>query len=171
MTATARRSAWSPGTAAEPPPGANPLLRDTFTADPAPLVVGDTVYLYVGHDEARGVHEREAAARALRVEQEAHARHAVQGVERRQVGVGAAGIVGIGYLTPPRPPLVEKRPIANIGDIVVAVVDNDYTLKTLDKEDGEFVLRPANPDFPVIRPHGSLEIFGVLTGLVRKYRR
>lgn len=40
--------------AAEPPPGANPLLRDVFTADPAPLVVGDTVYLYVGHDEAQG---------------------------------------------------------------------------------------------------------------------
>lgn len=67
--------------------------------------------------------------------------------------------------------VVEKRPIANIGDIVVAVVDNDYTLKTLDKEGGEFVLRPANSAFPVIRPHGSLEIFGVLIGLVRKYQR
>ena len=39
---------------AEPAPGSNPLLRDAFTADPAPLVVGDTVYLYVGHDEAKG---------------------------------------------------------------------------------------------------------------------
>ncbi|MFG6416488.1 glycoside hydrolase family 43 protein [Roseateles sp. DC23W] len=39
--------------AAQPAPGSNPLLRDRFTADPAPLVVGDTVYLYVGHDEAR----------------------------------------------------------------------------------------------------------------------
>lgn len=29
----------------------NPLVRDKFTADPAPLVVGDTLYLYVGHDE------------------------------------------------------------------------------------------------------------------------
>jgi hypothetical protein len=38
----------------EPLPGANPILRDVFTADPAPLVVGDTVYLYVGHDEAKG---------------------------------------------------------------------------------------------------------------------
>lgn len=37
-----------------PVPGSNPALRDVFTADPAPLVVGDTVYLYVGHDEARG---------------------------------------------------------------------------------------------------------------------
>lgn len=32
----------------------NPLFRDVYTADPAPLVVGDTLYLYVGHDEARG---------------------------------------------------------------------------------------------------------------------
>jgi len=32
----------------------NPLFRSLYTADPAPLVVGDTLYLYVGHDEARG---------------------------------------------------------------------------------------------------------------------
>jgi hypothetical protein len=32
----------------------NPLIRDRHTADPAPLVVGDRLYLYVGHDEARG---------------------------------------------------------------------------------------------------------------------
>ncbi len=66
--------------------------------------------------------------------------------------------------------VVEKRLTANIGDIVVAIVDNDFTLKTLDRENGEYILRPANPAFPVIRPHGTLEIFGVLTGLVRKYR-
>lgn len=30
----------------------NPVITDAFTADPAPLVVGDTVYLYVGHDTA-----------------------------------------------------------------------------------------------------------------------
>ncbi|MBI1685846.1 glycoside hydrolase family 43 protein [Caulobacter hibisci] len=34
-------------------PGSNPLVRDRFTADPAPLVVGDTLFLYVGHDEAQ----------------------------------------------------------------------------------------------------------------------
>ncbi|WP_369975780.1 glycoside hydrolase family 43 protein [Xanthomonas bundabergensis] len=41
--------------AAEPPAaaGSNPIVRDRFTADPAPLVVGDTLYLYVGHDEAQ----------------------------------------------------------------------------------------------------------------------
>lgn len=29
----------------------NPLFRDAFTADPAPLVWNDTLYLYAGHDE------------------------------------------------------------------------------------------------------------------------
>ena len=29
----------------------NPLIRDKFTADPAPLVHDGTLYLYVGHDE------------------------------------------------------------------------------------------------------------------------
>lgn len=34
-------------------PAANPIITDIFTADPAALVVGDTVYLYAGRDEAR----------------------------------------------------------------------------------------------------------------------
>src|SRR5690606_26577893 len=37
-----------------PTPGSNPLFRDRFTADPAPLVVGERLYLYTGHDQARG---------------------------------------------------------------------------------------------------------------------
>lgn len=31
----------------------NPVITEVFTADPAPLVVGDTVYLYCGQDEAK----------------------------------------------------------------------------------------------------------------------
>lgn len=34
--------------------GSNPIIRDRFTADPAPLVMGRRLYLYTGHDEARG---------------------------------------------------------------------------------------------------------------------
>jgi len=66
--------------------------------------------------------------------------------------------------------VVEKRLTANLGDIVVAIVDDAFTLKTLDKEGGKFILRPANAAYPVIRPEASLEIFGVLVGLIRKYR-
>ncbi|MGO8754811.1 MAG: LexA family protein [Gallionellaceae bacterium] len=67
--------------------------------------------------------------------------------------------------------VVERRNLANVGDIVVAIVDNEFTLKKLDKERGKFVLLAANPAYPVIRPKGSLEIYGVLVGLIRKYRR
>lgn len=65
--------------------------------------------------------------------------------------------------------IVEKRQLANIGDIVVAIVDNEFTLKTLGREGGEFVLYPANKAYPVIRPEGKLEIFGVVVGQFRKY--
>ena len=67
--------------------------------------------------------------------------------------------------------VVEKRNLANVGDIVVAIVDSEFTLKTLDRERGQYILRPANQAYPIIRPQGTLEIFGVLVGLVRKYRR
>ena len=64
--------------------------------------------------------------------------------------------------------VVEKRAAAQRGDIVVAIVDNQFTLKRLDVENGRFVLRPENKAYPVIRPEGDLEIFGVMVGLVRK---
>ena len=57
-----------------------------------------------------------------------------------------------------------------MGDIVVAVVDNEFTLKRLDRERGRVVLKPENKSYPVIRPKGALEIFGVVVGQFRKYR-
>jgi hypothetical protein len=45
---------YSETKATKPVPGANPVFRDTFTADPAVLVVGDTLYCYTGHDQAVG---------------------------------------------------------------------------------------------------------------------
>jgi len=66
--------------------------------------------------------------------------------------------------------VVEKRGAANVGDIVVAIIDNEFTLKRLDKEKGRIVLRPENKAYPVIRPKGDAEIFGAVVGLFRKYR-
>ena len=64
--------------------------------------------------------------------------------------------------------VVEKTTVAKRGDIVVAIVDGQFTLKRLDLERGRFVLVPENKAYPVIRPEGTLEIFGVMVGLVRK---
>ena len=66
--------------------------------------------------------------------------------------------------------IVDKRRNANAGDIVVAIVDNEFTLKTLGREKNLFILKPANPAYPVIRPQGNLEIFGVVVGQFRKYK-
>ena len=66
--------------------------------------------------------------------------------------------------------VVEQQPNANVGEIVVAIVDNEFTVKYLDREKDGFVLKPANKAYPVIRPRGRLEIFGVMAGLVRRTR-
>lgn len=66
--------------------------------------------------------------------------------------------------------VVEKRVSANVGEIVVAIIDNEFTLKRLQRERGRIVLKPENKAYPVIRPKGNLDIFGVVVGQFRKYR-
>jgi repressor LexA len=66
--------------------------------------------------------------------------------------------------------VVEKRFSANVGDIVVAIIDNEFTLKRYGREKGRVVLRPENKAYPVIRPKANAEIFGVVVGLFRTYR-
>ena len=65
--------------------------------------------------------------------------------------------------------VVERKTEATQGDIVVAIVDDEFTLKTLARDKDGYHLLPANPNYSVIRPNGKLEIFGVLVGLVRRY--
>ena len=65
--------------------------------------------------------------------------------------------------------VVELGSTANNGDIVVAAVDDQFTVKTLGKKRGKVVLLPANDSYPIIRPKESLEIIGVIVGLIRKY--
>ena len=65
--------------------------------------------------------------------------------------------------------IVERSRSAKAGDFVVAVVDGEFTLKELIVEKGKFALKPHNPAYPIIRPKGQLEIYGVVTGLVRRF--
>ena len=65
--------------------------------------------------------------------------------------------------------VVERRQDAPVGEQVVAVVDDQFTLKTLGRDSEGYFLLPANPEYPLIRPNGKLEIFGVVVGLVRRY--
>jgi len=68
--------------------------------------------------------------------------------------------------------ICERRPLADVGDIVVAWVGNEATIKTLATEHGRRVLKPENDAkaYPILRPD-PLQIFGVVTGSFRSYRR
>lgn len=66
--------------------------------------------------------------------------------------------------------VVDLAQPAQVGDIVVAIVDNQFTVKYLAKDKRGPFLKPGNPAYPVIRPQGQLEIYGVVTGSFRKYR-
>lgn len=56
------------------------------------------------------------------------------------------------------------------GDIVIAEIAGEVTLKTLIKEQGVWALQPENSAYQVIRPEGEWRVMGVLVGLMRKYR-
>ena len=66
--------------------------------------------------------------------------------------------------------LVDRSLSPKNGDIVIAEVDGEWTMKYFRKQGRQIVLAPANPSYPVIKPTESLNIFGVVVGVVRKYR-
>jgi len=65
--------------------------------------------------------------------------------------------------------LVEKGPAPTAGDIVIAEVDGDWTMKYYIKKGTTVLLRAANPAYEDIRPQQSLSIGGIVRACVRKY--
>ncbi len=65
--------------------------------------------------------------------------------------------------------LVERGVTARDGDIVVAEVDNAWTMKYLRHRAGRVMLEPANPKFRPIFPSEELNIAAVVKAVIRKY--
>lgn len=65
--------------------------------------------------------------------------------------------------------LVEKGPRPKQNDIVVACVDDEWTLKYYVRDAVGVRLEPANRKYKFIRPRNSLEIGGVVRAVIRKY--
>ncbi len=66
--------------------------------------------------------------------------------------------------------LVDKGRTAKSGDIVIAEVDGQWTMKYLRKRGDSVTLLPANPKYQPIKPKSELKIAGVVTAVVRKYK-
>lgn len=69
--------------------------------------------------------------------------------------------------------VVDRALKAQHMDIVVAVVDGEFTIKHLWKRGGRPKLKAANPTFPDITPKDgqTLEIWGVVTAGINQYRK
>jgi len=65
--------------------------------------------------------------------------------------------------------LVEKGGAPKPHDIVVAQVDEEWTIKYFEKDRAGVRLDPANPRYRFIRPRHSLVIGGIVKAVVRRY--
>ena len=65
--------------------------------------------------------------------------------------------------------LVEKGITPKPHDIVVAQVDEEWTIKYFMKDNASVRLDPANPKYRFIRPKRSLVIGGVVKAVIRRY--
>lgn len=64
--------------------------------------------------------------------------------------------------------VVEHGPQPRAGDVVVALIDGESTLKTLVLEKGKACLVAENPRYPKLIPAMELAIQGVMVALVRR---
>jgi repressor LexA len=53
------------------------------------------------------------------------------------------------------------------GNIVVALVEDEATVKRLEKRKNNWILKPENPDYPIIDK--NFEVIGVVIGVIRSY--
>lgn len=65
--------------------------------------------------------------------------------------------------------IVERKQSYKVGEIVIANVDGEYTMKYLRKKGDKYYLQPANSKYSDIYPEGSMRIEAVVTAVIRKY--
>ncbi|MBV9159438.1 MAG: repressor LexA [Candidatus Kaiserbacteria bacterium] len=65
--------------------------------------------------------------------------------------------------------IVERKNSYKPGQIVIASVDNEFTMKYLRKKGERYYLEPANPNYKPIYPTDNFRVEAVVTAVVRKY--
>lgn len=66
--------------------------------------------------------------------------------------------------------VVDRANTAQHNDVVIAVVNGEFTVKRLSKRNGQVILQPENPDFkPIfISPSDDFQVWGVVTYVIHK---
>lgn len=67
--------------------------------------------------------------------------------------------------------IIEKKKQPTIGDIVLAQIDREWTLKIFKKDRKKQInyLEAANPKYPPLYPRQELQIYGVVRAVIRKF--
>lgn len=65
--------------------------------------------------------------------------------------------------------IAERTSAYKPGQIVIASVDGEFTMKYLRKKGAKYYLEPANQKYSPIYPNESFRVEAVVTGVVRKY--
>lgn len=65
--------------------------------------------------------------------------------------------------------IVDRSRTPQVGDIVVAEVDGEWTMKFYMKKRDKVFLRAANKKYPDIHPKDELKVAGTVSSVIRKY--
>ncbi|MEX0910407.1 MAG: transcriptional repressor LexA [Candidatus Paceibacterota bacterium] len=65
--------------------------------------------------------------------------------------------------------IAERTDTARDGDIVIANIDGEFTMKYLKKKGTKIWLEPANKKYQSLYPEFDLKIVAVVKGVIRKY--
>ncbi|MBX4188202.1 MAG: transcriptional repressor LexA [Candidatus Doudnabacteria bacterium] len=81
----------------------------------------------------------------------------VQGMSMKDAGILNGDLV-----------LVKQQKIAEVNDIVVALLEDEATVKRLVKKDNRYYLKAENKDYPNIYPETEWSIQGKVVGVIRR---
>ena len=81
----------------------------------------------------------------------------VQGMSMKDAGILNGDLV-----------IVKQQKIADLNDIVVALLEDEATVKRLVKKDGKYFLKAENKDYPNIYPEHEWSIQGKVIGVIRR---
>ncbi len=65
--------------------------------------------------------------------------------------------------------IVERGKEPRVGEIVVGVLDGEFTLKRLKRDKGKYYLQAENDAYPDLFALDELKVAGVVKGVIRKY--
>ncbi len=82
----------------------------------------------------------------------------VQGMSMKDAGILNGDLV-----------LVKQQKLAEVNDIVVALLEDEATVKRLVKKESKYFLKAENKEYPNIYPEHDWSIQGKVVGVIRRY--